>query len=314
MYAAVIATIWAAFGLTAARAAFAWGAVHAVRGLLLFSASVRDVGIRLPGLALLRDCLRFGLRAWIGTVADDLNFRVDQIIVALLASETALGVYAVSVNAFEVLLYLPGAAATALFPLVAGSPPAARAGRTLRVFRSVAVVTAGSLVAASLLGPVLVPVAFGAAFDASVVPFLLLLPGAMGALLLAIFTNALVASSAPGLSSLGPVASLVVGLALDFALIPSFGASGAAAAASAAFFAGGVTALLAYRTREPFRWRDLVLPRQGDLEILRALLVRLPRPFRERATAGRRGQPSSGSRPEVSAPTRDETLSQDRLT
>jgi hypothetical protein len=38
-----------------------------------------------------------------------------------------------------------------------------------------------------------------------------------------------------------------------------------------------VTALLAYRTREPFRWRALVLPRRGDLDILRALFAALPR-------------------------------------
>jgi O-antigen/teichoic acid export membrane protein len=276
-YAVAIATIWAAFGLTAARAAFVWAAVHGLRALVLFSASALDVGLRPPSLSLLRDSLRFGLRAWVGTLADDLNFRVDQILVAVIASETALGIYAVAVNAYEVLLYLPGGAATALLPLIAGSPRGLRAERTLHAFRSVTLVTAASVVVAALLGPALLPIAFGSRFEDSIVPFLLLLPGVLGAVLLAIFTNALVASSAPGLSSLGPLVSLFVGLALDFALIPPFGASGAAAAASAAFFAGGVTALLAYRTREPFRWRALVLPRRGDLDILRALFAALPR-------------------------------------
>jgi O-antigen/teichoic acid export membrane protein len=138
-------------------------------------------------------------------------------------------------------------------------------------------VTAASVAVAAFLGPMLLPVAFGSRFEEAAAPFLLLLPGVLGALLLAIFTNALVASGAPGLSSLGPIASLVVGLALDFALIPSLGASGAAAAASAAFFAGGVTALLAYRTRERFGWRELLWPRRGDLDILRALVSGLPR-------------------------------------
>jgi O-antigen/teichoic acid export membrane protein len=276
-YAGAIATVWAVFGLTAARAAFAWAAVHVLRALVLFSASAIGVGLRPPGLPLFRDSLRFGLRAWVGTLADDLNFRVDQILVAVIASETALGIYAVAVNAYEVLLYLPGGAATALLPLIAGSPRELRAERTLHAFRSVALITAASVVIAALLGPALLPAAFGSRFEDSVVPFLLLLPGVLGAVLLAIFTTALVASSAPGLSSLGPLASLSVGLALDLALIPRFGASGAAAAASAAFFAGGVTALLAYRTREHFHWRALVLPRRGDLDILRALVAALPR-------------------------------------
>jgi O-antigen/teichoic acid export membrane protein len=315
MYAVVIAAIWATFGLTAARAALAWAAVHAVRALVLFSASALGVGLRPPRLSLLRDSLRFGLRAWMGTLADDLNFRIDQIILVLIASETALGIYAVAVNAYEVLLYLPGGAATALLPLIAGSPRALRAERTLHAFRSVALVTAASVVVAAFLGPVLLPVAFGTSFEDSVGPFLLLLPGVLGALLLAIFTNALVASSSPGLSSLGPVVSLFVGLVLDFALIPPFGASGAAAAASAAFLAGGVTALLAYRTRERFRWRALVVPRRGDLDILRALVSALPRRRPVSAATG----PVSPQAPgrvcsaEDETTSRDETLSQDQL-
>jgi O-antigen/teichoic acid export membrane protein len=294
-YAVAIAIVWAAFGLTAARAAFVWAAVHGLRALVLFSASAVDVGLRPPGLSLLRDSLRFGLRAWVGTLADDLNFRVDQILVGVIASEAALGIYAVAVNAYEILLYLPGGAATALLPLIAGSPREMRAERTLHAFRSVALVTAASVVVAAFLGPALLPIAFGSSFEDSVTPFLLLLPGVLGALLLAIFTNALVASSAPGLSSLGPLVSLFVGLALDFALIPPFGASGAAAAASAAFFAGGVTALLAYRTRERFRWRALVLPRRGDLDILRALVAAVPRRRPASAATGVNPRPQGES-------------------
>jgi O-antigen/teichoic acid export membrane protein len=277
-YAGVIAIVWAAFGLTTARAAFAWAATHALRALVLFSASSLRVGVGPPALSLLRESMRFGLRAWVGSLADALNFRVDQIVVAVIASEAVLGIYAVAVNGSEVLLYLTGGAATALLPVVAGSPPALRAERTLHAFRSVALATLASVVVAAFVGPALLPVAFGSRFEGSVIPFLLLLPGVLGVVLQAIFTNALVGSSAPGLSSLGPLAALFVGLALDLALIPSFGASGAAAAASGAFLVGGVTALLAYRTRERFRWREVVLPRRGDLDILRALVAGLHPP------------------------------------
>jgi O-antigen/teichoic acid export membrane protein len=311
IYAVLILVVWAAVGLTAARAAFAWAAVHGLRALVLFSASTLSVGLRRPSLRLFRDSLRFGLRAWVGTLADDLNFRVDQIIVALIASEAALGIYAVAVNAYEVLLYLPGAAATALLPLIAGSPRPLQAERTLHAFRSVALVTSASVVVAAFLGPLLLPIAFGSDFEDSVVPFLLLLPGVLGALLLAIFTNALVASSAPGRSSLGPLASLFVGLALDFALIPRFGASGAAAAATAAFFSGGVTAVFVYRRREPFPWRELVLLRRGDFEIMLGLVSALLRRLPTRATVDR-GQPANtGTKPQApsSTPSHEEKLS-----
>jgi O-antigen/teichoic acid export membrane protein len=90
----------------------------------------------------------------------------------------------------------------------------------------------------------------------------------------ATFSSALVASNAPGLSSLGPLVSLVIGVALDVVLIPAHGASGAAAAASAALLAGGATAAAAYRSQTGFAWRELV-PRARDVRTLRLLARRL---------------------------------------
>jgi len=105
----------------------------------------------------------------------------------------------------------------------------------------------------------------------------LLLPGAIGFVAMGVFSNALVASSYPSLSSVAPLISFVLGVTLDILLIPPFGASGAAAAASVSVLAGGATALAIYRARVPFRLRDLVLPRAGDLELLRAVAAPLLR-------------------------------------
>jgi len=125
---------------------------------------------------------------------------------------------------------------------------------------------------------VLLPAVFGDAFGASVEPFLWLLPGALGFAATAVFSNALMASTSPGLSSLGPLVSLVVGVALDLVLIPRFGATGAAAAASSAFLAGGAVAVAVYARRSPFAWSALLRPRREDLDLLRALA----RPLRAR--------------------------------
>jgi O-antigen/teichoic acid export membrane protein len=135
----------------------------------------------------------------------------------------------------------------------------------------VAFVTAAGVVVAALLGPLLLPAVFGDAFEESVGPFLWLLPGTLGFAASSVFSNALVGSSSPGLSSLGPMVSLVVGLGLDLVLIPQFDATGAAVAASAAFLAGGATALATYRRVSPFTWRALLVPHRGDLDVMKAL-------------------------------------------
>jgi O-antigen/teichoic acid export membrane protein len=104
-----------------------------------------------------------------------------------------------------------------------------------------------------------------------VTPFLLLLPAAIGYVAVSIFTSALVASGAPGRSSLGPLVSLVVATALDLLLIPAYGASGAAAAASIGYLAGGGTALVLYRRWAAFSWLTLLRPQRGDLDLVHAL-------------------------------------------
>lgn len=281
LYAALLAATWAASGLTATRAAGAWVLSQAIPAVVLLGACERGIGIGAPSRALLRESVAFGLRAWAGGLAHFMNARTDQILIALIASEATLGVYAVAVNASEVLFYLPTAAAAALLPAVARDAGRQATERTLRVFRAVALVTIAATIAAAVLGPVLIPLVFGDAYQPSVGPFLWLLPSALGFVASVTFSSALVASHAPGLSSLGPSVSLVLGITLDLVLIPGYGASGAAAAASAALLAGGFAAAAAYRGLAGFAWRALI-PRAGDVRTLR-LLAR--RALRSRAAA-----------------------------
>jgi O-antigen/teichoic acid export membrane protein len=284
VYAGAVLVLWAGPGLTVGRAALAWTATEALRAIVQISLSRSGMRLGRPRRALLFEEIGFGVRLWVGSLARFLNFRTDQILMGFIASEAALGFYAVAVNASEVLLYLPSSAATALLPLIARTEPARRGPETLRAFRSVIFVTAAGVAAAALLGPIVLPAVFGDAFDESVIPFLWLLPGTFGYAASAVFSNALVGSSSPGLSSLGPMVSLVVGFALDLALIPPFDATGAAAAASVAFLAGGATALATYHRVSPFTWRSLLVPHRGDLDVLVALAgPLLGRPRRETA-------------------------------
>jgi O-antigen/teichoic acid export membrane protein len=145
--------------------------------------------------------------------------------------------------------------------------------RTMRVFRAVMLVTLTAIVVAAVLGPALLPLVFGDAYRGAIEPFLWLLPSAIGFAASAVFSNALLASGAPLLSSLGPVISLVAGVTLDIVLIPRHGATGAAVAASAALLAGGAAAAVAYGVRTGLRPAALV-PRRADLELLASRAMR----------------------------------------
>src|SRR4029450_10672935 len=100
----------------------------AVPALLFCLASARGIGFGRPDLSLLRQAIRFGLRAWSGGLAHFLNARVDQIIMGLIASEAALGIYAVAVNGSEGLFYVPSGVAGALLPAAPGGGAGALGG------------------------------------------------------------------------------------------------------------------------------------------------------------------------------------------
>jgi O-antigen/teichoic acid export membrane protein len=277
LYAASIATVIAITELEVETALFAWIGAHLAWAALLAGVGFRTAGFSMPSASLLADSVTFGLRAWAGSVSQFLNARLDQILVGVIASNVTLGLYAVAVNAAEILLFLPNAIATSLLPTVARDRGPAAVERTLRSFRSASLLTSATIVVVAGLGWFLIPFAFGPDFRGSVGPFLWLLPGALGYTALSIFTSSLLASRAPGLSSIIRAVALAAGIALDLALIPLFGAPGAAAAASGAFLIGGATAAILYRRANRFRWAEIV-PTFGDVAFLRLVAARaLPR-------------------------------------
>lgn len=272
LYAVALAATFATVGLTVESAALAWVGAHLAWATLLAVVGLRS-GISLPSLRLLAESVRFGARAWVGGVSQLLNARLDQILVGVIASEVVLGFYAVAVNCAEILLFLPSAIATSLLPAMAREHDVTTVERTLRSFRSASVLTLGSIAVAFAVGWLLIPLVFGPDFSDSVQPFMWLLPGALGYTALSIFSSSLLASRAPGLSSLGSATALGAGLALDLALIPVLGAAGAAAAASAAFLAGGLIVAFLYRRISGFRW-DEVVPTGEDVVFLRSVAAR----------------------------------------
>jgi O-antigen/teichoic acid export membrane protein len=276
-YALLLASTWAGTILSVRRALVIWVMVYAVWGVVaVLFAAVKEAPLARPDPVLLARTLRFGIRAWIGSVTLLLNYRTDQILMRFIASQAALGVYVIAVNASEILLILPDAAATALLPVLARSLAGSHGERTLRAFRVLGVASLAGTLVAGIAGPTLLPLVFGESYRAAVVPFLWLIAGTIGFVASEVFTKALLAASAPALASLPPFVSLVVGIGLDLALIPPLGATGAAVAASAAFGAGGLTAFFSYRRTVPFSYR-LLVPVRSDLVLTWSMAKHLGR-------------------------------------
>ena len=273
-YAAILFVIYAFSQMTVTRVVVAWTCAQLISTVAYLSSALSIAGVNHPSWRLLRDTTAFGIGTWPGSISTFLNARVDQTIMGLISSEGSLGIYAVAVNASEIVLYLPHAVATTLLPHIANSPPGERVAQTLKVARALVLLTVISILVAAVAGWLLIPPVFGHSYRGSINPFLWLLPGALGFAFMRIFVAALIASDSTARASLGPIAALVTGIALDLLLIPRYGANGAAVAASLAFFAGGITAIAMHSRTATYRLRELV-PRRQDVDLIKGLALRM---------------------------------------
>jgi O-antigen/teichoic acid export membrane protein len=262
---AVLLVAMALLGTIDTQSAFIMWAVSwtVSSGVAIWAAS-RGVGFGRPDMSLLRESIHFGFRAWIGNLADFLNFRFDQILMAYLSTQAALGLYATAVNGAEILLIVPITVGLLLTPYVARIDDGKHGPAVLQVFRETLVVTVLVMLVGAIAGPVLIPLVFGAKFEASVTPFLVLLPGTVGFVMIRLFSSALVGSSRPGRASVASLVALATGIALDLILIPVYGATGAAVAVTVSSVAAGILAAALYRGCAEFHWREIV-PGSSDL-------------------------------------------------
>lgn len=250
---------------------FAHGTVLLVAALVLADVLVAiGIGVRLAGRGYLRglrradlrlawSVCRYGMRAQLGGLLTLVNLRLDVAILGAFAGPAVLGVYAVA-SKFAELLRLPGLAVTyVLYPRLAArsaDEASRRAGGLLPRALGLTVLSAIPLLAAVPL----LPLVYGHAFAAAVVPAYILLAGLLGEGVAGVATAYLYGVGRPGTNSLAIGVAVVVTVLLDILLIPRLGAVGAALASSAAYatssavlvgFFFNVRHTLASRTADP---------------------------------------------------------------
>ena len=190
-----------------------------------------------PDVRLARSVAAYGARAQLGNLLWLVNLRLDVLMLGAMAGPEVLGVYAVASKSAELMRLPANAANYVLYPRFArmGSGEAAAEVRTLLPRAGALTVLATPVLAAGSV--VALPAVFGPAFQDAVAPACVLLLGLAFEGAAAVSTAYLCGRGRPGANSLGMGLGVLVTVVLDLALIPRFGALGAAAASSAAYLA-----------------------------------------------------------------------------
>jgi O-antigen/teichoic acid export membrane protein len=222
----------------------------------------------------------YGTRAQVGQLFQFLNYRFDLLILSLFSSLAAVGYYAVAQTLAELVIYLGTAFQISVLPLVSRFEGDERqAATTQAAVRHHGVLALGVIALNALVAPLVLLFGYGDAFRPALVPLLVLLPGMWFLGTGNLISGDLRGRGRPGLTSVLKAAAAAVTVALDFALIPRFGVTGAAAASSIAYTFFGVISLSALARVSGVSVKQLVLPTRADL----ALYPRAVRALAQRA-------------------------------
>ena len=186
-------------------------------------------------IALLRRMIFYGLKFHVSILAGAIIVRADLLVVNHFRGAAEAGVYSVASQFALLLMLLPGVIATLLFPRVT-SEQDVRGETTCLVSRYTTFVMFLFCLAAVPFS-LLLPLIYGAAFADATTLLLILLPGVYLIGLESVLVQHFNALGLPRAIPLYWVVTLILNLVLVFALVPRFGAQGAAVASTISYAA-----------------------------------------------------------------------------
>ncbi len=182
-----------------------------------------------------RRAIGYGLRSYVGTVAQYGTLQLDQGLLVALAGNAALGLYYAAVSVGQVVLYLANNIASAMMGQFSNRPREQQWHLAAVAAVVTATATAGIVTSLFFLGGPVISLVLGKAYLPGLTALRILLPGLVFLATTRVMNGYFIAVGRPQVFARAAVASLLITVAGDLALIPSFHADGAALASTVAY-------------------------------------------------------------------------------
>jgi O-antigen/teichoic acid export membrane protein len=186
-----------------------------------------------PNARLFAEMLRYGVKFHVSILASILIFRADLLIVNHFRGASEAGVYAVASQVAMMLIMLPGVIGTLLMPRAA-SERDERGELTMRATRHTAFVML-FICALAVPAAYALPLLYGRAFTDATIQLLILLPGVYLVGIEAVLVQHFNSTGLPAAIPVFWLTTLVVNVSLNLALVPAYGARGAAVASTLSY-------------------------------------------------------------------------------
>ncbi|KQS09177.1 hypothetical protein ASG04_09895 [Curtobacterium sp. Leaf183] len=226
-------------------------------------------GLRGPAL------LGFSLRSWLGSVAGVLLVRLDQLLVLPLSDAEQLGLYAIAVNVSDVPLIVTNAVREVMLSNDATGTDDQRVPRVARASGLLALAATLPLVGTAVFW---VPLVFGAQFAPAVPAVVVTAVGVVIGVPGSIAGSTLTARGRPELRSMSILVGCLANAVALVALVPLFGALGAAGATLVGNLLSSNGSVRGAARLTGARFRDFYAIRPADVRHVASITVGLVRP------------------------------------
>ncbi|HUQ63759.1 MAG TPA: oligosaccharide flippase family protein [Acidimicrobiales bacterium] len=207
-----------------------------------------------PESELFRPLFSYGVRSIASSAPYLVNARLDQLVLSIAVTSTALGNYAVAVSLSFLAAPVSLAFGSIAFPRIAASTSEEEATRVQRSAIIGCTLTACAvLVPLGFLAPRLLPLLFGHGYDDAIVPFRLLIPGTIAFVNNQVIGDVLKGRGRPLVVAVAEGVGAAVTVAGLILLIPRYGINGAAAASTVAYISVTLVLIWALRNTRPLR-------------------------------------------------------------
>jgi len=276
-----LAAIELTSGLTVSRAVVVWSFAFVPPTLLGYVlAGVQAWPRRPAGPRLLRQVASFGMQGQVSNIVQLLNYRLDSYLVLILVGATGVGLYSIGVQLSEGLWFIANSVSLVLLTSLTASDEAYGARATPLVCRGTLLISTLVAVAAGAVAPFIIPAVFGEAYRGAVMPFVLLLPGAVALAGTKVLASYVFSRGKPLVNGAIALAALAVAVSVDLVLIPVWEVEGAAVGATLGYVISLMLTAIAYRRLSGGSLVEALVPRAADLPLYtheaRALAARLP--------------------------------------
>jgi O-antigen/teichoic acid export membrane protein len=221
-----------------------------------------------PDGRLFKEAITYGLRFYVPLLAAIIIFRLDLLIVNHFRGTGEAGVYAVASQVANLLTMLPGVIAMLLFPRVASAQDP-RGEFAVQVTRHVSFVMVIMCVAAAG-GSFLLPLLYGARFTDATIQLLILLPGVCLIGIESVLVQHFTGTGLPLAIPIFWVITLTVSIGSNLALVPEFGARGAAVTSTLSYALIFVLVAVYFCLKTGRRAGEIFFLRSRELRILLA--------------------------------------------